>query len=269
MLLKLYYLYSKSPKKTNELEAIGEEQKEVYDFPKGRDLPVCCHGTRWINHKRRALQQIVDWFGAYLVHLATLAQDPSVKAADQCKLTGYVRKRAHSKFLLGCSLFIDVLQIPSILSLALQENEVDIQGIKSLLKAAGSLDALCNKSSEEWCTVKLVASRIVENDSETTYQGAKLTGYSSLTFSMCAIRAKADLEKLQSNIKQRMSLISYGLLLCFSILPAGRHECLPNQMKTTKPMLEKQLNSLYAYSENRWRLKELKSSHCKLRWKKL
>ncbi len=25
-------------------------------------------------------------------------------------------------------------------------------------------------------------------------------------------------------------------------------------MKTTKPMLEKQLNSLYAYSENRWRL---------------
>ena len=108
MLLRLYYLYSKSPKKTRELEAIGEELKEVFDLPKGRDLPVRCHGTRWINHKRRALQQIVDRFGAYLAHLTTLAQDPSVKSDDRCKLTGYIRKWSQAKMLLGCSFYIDI-----------------------------------------------------------------------------------------------------------------------------------------------------------------
>ncbi len=49
MLLRLYYLYHKSPKKSKELEAIGEELKAVFHFPKGGDLPVHCQGTCWIN----------------------------------------------------------------------------------------------------------------------------------------------------------------------------------------------------------------------------
>ena len=95
-----------------------------------------------------------------------------------------------------------ILKVPSTLSLALQENEVDIiQGIKSFLKAASSLNALSSKSPEEWSTVKLVMSRISEDASESTYQGSKLTGYCQSTLSECAIQAKADLEKLESNIK--------------------------------------------------------------------
>ena len=34
MLLRLYYLYEKSPKKCRELEDVVSELKEVYEFPK-------------------------------------------------------------------------------------------------------------------------------------------------------------------------------------------------------------------------------------------
>ena len=106
-----------------------------------------------------------------------------------------------------------ILKVPSTLSLVLQENEVDIiQGIKSFLKAASSLNALSSKSPEEWSTVKLVVSRISEDASESTYQGSKLTGYCQSTLSECAIRAKADLEKLQSNIKDRIAWSDTHLL---------------------------------------------------------
>ena len=60
MLLRLYYLYKKSPKKSRELESIAEDLREFFDIPKGGNLPIKCQGTRWINYKRRALQRVID-----------------------------------------------------------------------------------------------------------------------------------------------------------------------------------------------------------------
>ena len=50
MLLRLFYLYKKSPKKTRELEEVVKDLREVYEFPKGGNKPVRCQGSRWINH---------------------------------------------------------------------------------------------------------------------------------------------------------------------------------------------------------------------------
>ena len=59
MLLGLFYLYSKSPKKLRELSDIVSDLGEVFEFPKGGDTPICSQGSRWICHKRLALQQII------------------------------------------------------------------------------------------------------------------------------------------------------------------------------------------------------------------
>ena len=56
MLLRLYSLYRKSPKKSQEFTTLMEDLKEVHQFPKGGSLPVRFQGTRWISHKRKALQ---------------------------------------------------------------------------------------------------------------------------------------------------------------------------------------------------------------------
>ena len=63
-LLKLYSIYSKSPKKTRELYDIIDDLKEIFEFLQGVDIPVRAQGTRWITHKRKAMQRDVDRFGA-------------------------------------------------------------------------------------------------------------------------------------------------------------------------------------------------------------
>ena len=73
MLLKLYYLYDKLPKKC----------RELYEFPEGGNLPIQAHGTRWISNKRNALWRVVDKFGAYISHLASLTKDKSIKSVDR------------------------------------------------------------------------------------------------------------------------------------------------------------------------------------------
>ena len=82
MLLRLYYLYKKSAKKTRELMAVVEVLKEVFELPDSGNIPIRSEGSRWINHKRRALQRVVDRYGAYTSHLNALAEDNSIKSED-------------------------------------------------------------------------------------------------------------------------------------------------------------------------------------------
>ena len=106
MLLCLYYLYSKSPKKSKELVAIGDDLKEVFLLPKGGNLPVRSQGTRWISHKHKALQRVVDRFGAYATHLTALVSDTTIKSTDQARLMGYLQKWTQGKILVGCAMYI-------------------------------------------------------------------------------------------------------------------------------------------------------------------
>ena len=96
-----------------------------------------------ISHKRKALQRVFDKFGAYIAHLSTLCQDSSVKSADKARIQGYLKRWSTAKMLLGCALYIEILQIPSVLSLNLQQDSVDIVcGINSILKCMNKLSAL-------------------------------------------------------------------------------------------------------------------------------
>ena len=75
-LMTCYYdLYEKSPKKCRELSDIIDYLKEVYKLPQGGNLLVRASGSRWITHKRKVLQCVVDHYGAYLDHTAILVED--------------------------------------------------------------------------------------------------------------------------------------------------------------------------------------------------
>ena len=85
MLQKLYTMYSRSPKKSWESSEIAGDLKEVFELPKGGDLPVQCQGTRWINYKRKALLRLVDRYGSYLIHVSTIVEDGSIPAIDRAR----------------------------------------------------------------------------------------------------------------------------------------------------------------------------------------
>ena len=131
MLLRLFYLY-KSPKKSAELTAIVEELEHVYHVPKGGNMPICCQGTRWITHKRRAMQRIIDRFGVCITHLEAMVNDTSTKPVDRAKLEGYHRKWSQAEKIIGCAMFVDLLKAPSLLSLSLQEDTNIVTGIKNI-----------------------------------------------------------------------------------------------------------------------------------------
>ena len=117
--MRLYYLYEKSPKKCCELIDVVVDLKEVFAFPKSGDLPVRVQGSRWISHKRKALQRVVDWYGAYINHLSALVEDKTIKSTDRQCLRGYLLRWKQGRMLLGCALYmyVDVLQPAPFLAL--------------------------------------------------------------------------------------------------------------------------------------------------------
>lgn len=57
-------------------------------------------GSRWINHKRKALLRIIDRYGAYVSHLSTLIEDTSLKSENQARIKGYLGKWMQYKIIL-------------------------------------------------------------------------------------------------------------------------------------------------------------------------
>lgn len=206
MLLRLYYLYEKSPKKTRELLDIISDLKQVFDLPySGGYLPIRSQGSRWITHKRKALQRVIDRYGAYLLHLNTLAEDRSIKSDDRARIRGYAQKWGQSKMLIGCALYVDILKPPSLLSLTLQDHKVDIVlSIKHILKTSKSLRALAGQDPLQWPTIKLVQSRLKDENGKKEYQGATLQGYSTRTLESCRDQAMDDLKRLDESMRDRL-----------------------------------------------------------------
>ena len=86
LLLRLYYLYKKSPKRCREIEDIITDLKVCFSFDDVGVKPVRASGSRWVAHKQNAMKRVLSKFGAYTAHLAALAEDRSLKPADRAKL---------------------------------------------------------------------------------------------------------------------------------------------------------------------------------------
>ena len=62
MLLKLHYLYKKSPKRLRELKIFSEAMEHVVPKPN----KACA--TRWIKHKYRAMENILTNYGVFMAN---------------------------------------------------------------------------------------------------------------------------------------------------------------------------------------------------------
>ena len=109
MLIKLFYVYERSPKKCRELSEVVADLKEFLQFDdlhKTKGVrPIRATGTRWVSHKLNAMKRILSNYGAYTTHLTRLSEDTSVKAVDQAKLKGYLQQWTKAKCFLGCAFF--------------------------------------------------------------------------------------------------------------------------------------------------------------------
>ena len=213
MLLKLYYLYAKSPKKLRELADVVGLLKEVWEIPDGGYRPLRAQGSRWIAHKRNALQRVVHNYGAYLSHIVTLSEDPSTKSVDKSRLKGYINKWKLGKIHIGAAMYIDILKGPSLLSLSLQNDNLDVvSGLQHIIKTLKSLKVVADLDPKEWPTCKLICDRVKDDDGQKVYQGAVLSEYNPTALQACADTAVADARRLEDSVKARLEWSDLKLL---------------------------------------------------------
>lgn len=185
----------------------------MFEFPKGGDIPNRSQGSRWIDHKRKALQRVVDRYGAYIAHLSTLAEDPSVKPDDRAKLSGYLIKWMQFRIIFGCALYVDVLKPPSLLSQSLQSSELDIVlAMKNIVKSASALSSLAGLDPVEWPTVSLLLKRIKDDGMDMSYQGSILKDFQQSIQQKCAQDALNDLTALEEKMRERLAWSDTKLL---------------------------------------------------------
>ena len=66
MLLNLYLLYLKSPKKCRQLEEVIADLKECIALVEGGSKPIRACGSKWIGHKWNAMKRVLSRYGVYI-----------------------------------------------------------------------------------------------------------------------------------------------------------------------------------------------------------
>ena len=216
MLLRLYYLYEKSPKKCNELKEVVEnlrmclEESEMSNKYGIRPIRAC--GTRFVAHKVSAINRLIERHGAYLSHLT---EDPTVKAIDKQKIKGYIRKWRDCKMLLGCALFHDLLKPAAVLCKVLQNDEICVlSAIKAVLKTSKNIETIISTEFKELPTVKKVLSRIKganETPASHEYQGSSLTNYEQ-GFKFLVNHKNEYAQSVMSSLRDRIKIQHVDLL---------------------------------------------------------
>ena len=125
------------------------------------------------------MKRVISKYGAYTSHIATLSEDRSVKAVDCAKLKGYYNKWTDGKYLLGCSLFVDLLMPCTIFSKCIQSDEINILGaLACLLKTLKEMDKLSSMPLVEWPTYTATLKKCTEENGSTIYHCQQLKKYS-------------------------------------------------------------------------------------------
>ena len=147
ILLQIYLLYEKSPKKLSQLSDLHLELKDLYEFEQGGVKTLRSCGTRWIAHKMNAMRPLIEKFGLYMQHLEEMTADKSYKNDQRAKLKGYLTQWRKTSILLNLVFYFELLQPASCLSLALQKEDIDpVRAIDALLTIKKRLRKLKAKS---------------------------------------------------------------------------------------------------------------------------
>ena len=178
MLLRLYYIYEKSPKKCRQLEEIIVDLQQCLTFDDKGIRPVRASGSRWVTHKLNAMKRVLSKYGAYTNHLTALSEDSSIKSSDQAKLRGYCRKWVDAKYLLGCAFYEDLLTPCSIFSKVMQSDDLDVlAAFMSLLKTVKEVNNLSSLPLDKWPMYAATLKKINMQDGERVYQCQSLQKY--------------------------------------------------------------------------------------------
>ena len=201
----LFYLYTKSSKKFRELKNLYHILQDQFDMCGSGIKPVKSSGTRWIDHKLRAMERLVEKFGLYTQHLENVIESTR-NSKDKAVLQGKFNKLVDSKVLLRSALFLDILTEAKKFSLVTQKTDINIVNVVDCVqstsnnyrKLLGKLKKSPGNVFNLLPTLKNVVNTIESNeDGDAIFQGQKMKYY---------IREKTFIENHVVDMVERISL---------------------------------------------------------------
>ena len=124
------------------------------------------------------MKMCLDKWGVYIQHLEIMTEDETITSKDKAKMKGYLKHWKSSRMPLLLALFIDILTIPSILSLAFQKEKIDpVQTVRALKKAKERLAQFEKKAFEKLLNVRNFLSKIKEVNGQFFYQNVELSSF--------------------------------------------------------------------------------------------
>ena len=124
-LMHLYYLYHKSSKKLRELKCLYDDIKGDFEMYGQGVKPLKSTGTRWIDHRIRAMGRLVDKFGLYTRHLKEFI-DREKNSKTRATVQGKLNKLLDAQVLLRSAFLKDVLSPAKVFSLITQKKDPHI-----------------------------------------------------------------------------------------------------------------------------------------------
>ena len=120
-LSKMYSIYHRSGKRLRRLREIGKNAGvSVIRPPRAQ-------GTRWIDHKRKALVAMERNYSVIVDHLNELG---ATQTTDAAKMNGYLKAIQNDKFVLYMATYRDILDVLAKFSLSMQSQKKSVSDVQ-------------------------------------------------------------------------------------------------------------------------------------------
>ena len=177
-LLKLYYLYQKSPKRLRGLRNFAEALEESVPKPN----KAC--GTRWIDHKYSAMKNVLDNYGIYIAHIEELCITDS-QPEKRAELEGYLKRWKEASIPFNMAIYLDILSPIRRLALSMQAELHDpvkqIRRVKDFMLIMGKLKVFIldtlDGTSDIMTHHKHFTNEVIHVDGRYHYQNVDLKHY--------------------------------------------------------------------------------------------
>ena len=104
--------------------------------------PYKSYGTRWIAHKLKAVETVLQNYGVFMQHLESLGQSDS-QALQRADLVGWAKKWIEAKYPIHLAIYLDLLAPLKVLSLSFQKEKYDpVSAIRRITKFSCSMAKL-------------------------------------------------------------------------------------------------------------------------------
>ena len=179
ILMKLYHLHQKSPKRYRELKELSEA------YEKTITKTTKAHGTRWTDYKYRAMERVLDNYRPYIAHLESLCHANS-QALERAELVGQAKKWKDATYPMYMAIYLIILSPICRISVVMQSDFHDpvkvVKRIKefwwTMAKLVLALDEALDKEGSALTHItKLMKEIKVKENGKHEYQGVQLKYY--------------------------------------------------------------------------------------------